>query len=67
VPTSLFKSIVDLEIVMNECGEPRNNKNEEVRSRFLAPVCTSVRHVKILKLYETIVESDEDLPLSQTR
>jgi hypothetical protein len=39
IPTSLFKSIVgDLEIVMNQYGEPRDHKNEEARSRFLAPV-----------------------------
>ena len=43
IPTSLFKSIAgDLEIVMNQYGEPREHKNEEARSRFLAPVCSKV-------------------------
>jgi len=51
IPTYLFKSIVgDLEIVMNQYGEPRGHKNEEARSRFLAPVrsknllCCSFTH-----------------------
>jgi len=39
IPTSLFKSIVgDLEIVMNQYGEPRDHESVEARSRFLAPV-----------------------------
>ena len=39
IPTSIFKSIVeDLDIVMNQYGDPRDHKNEEARSRFLAPV-----------------------------
>lgn len=39
IPTSLCKQIVeDLDIVMNQYGEPRSQKNEEARSRFLAPV-----------------------------
>ena len=39
IPTALFKEIVeDLGIAMNQYGEPRDHKNEEARSRFLAPV-----------------------------
>ena len=39
IPTALFKAIVeDLDIVMNQYGEPRDHKNELARSRFLAPV-----------------------------
>ena len=41
IPTSLFKAMVeDLDVVMNQYGEPRDHKNEEARSRFLAPVST---------------------------
>ena len=39
IPTSLFKEIVqDIEIAMKQYGEPVQHKNEEARSRFLAPV-----------------------------
>jgi len=39
IPTSLFKEIVqDIEIVMKQYGEPVQHKNEEARSRFLAPL-----------------------------
>ena len=39
IPTSMFKDIVmDLQIAMNQYGEPLDHKNEEARSRFLAPV-----------------------------
>ena len=43
LPTRLFKEILsDLEVIMNQYGEPVNHKNEEARSRFLAPVSPSV-------------------------
>jgi len=49
IPTSLFKLIVgDLEIVMNQYREPRNHKNEEARSRLLAPVCSKVSFTALL-------------------
>ena len=39
IPTRLFKGIVlDLEVIMNQYGEPVNHKNMEARSRFLTPV-----------------------------
>ncbi|KAK2467391.1 hypothetical protein APHAL10511_000626 [Amanita phalloides] len=49
IPTRLFKDIVsDLEVIMNQYGEPVNHKNEEARSRFLAPLFN--RTVALLKL-----------------
>jgi hypothetical protein len=40
----MFKEIVqDLEIGMNQYGEPLNHSNMEARSRFLAPV--SARYI----------------------
>ena len=37
--SSLFKDIIgDLQVVMKHYGEPARHKNEEARSRFLAPV-----------------------------
>jgi hypothetical protein len=49
IPTSLFKAMVeDPDIVMDQYGEPCDHKNEEARSRFLAPVSTqSASFVKI--------------------
>ena len=39
IPTSLFKEIVeDIDIAMNQYGEPVDHNNEEARSRCLAPV-----------------------------
>ena len=39
IPTALFKAIVeDLDVVMNQYGEPRDHENGEARPRFLAPV-----------------------------
>jgi hypothetical protein len=39
IPTSLFGDIVlDLEVIMKQYGEPVRHKNEESRSRCLAPV-----------------------------
>jgi hypothetical protein len=54
IPTSLFKAMVeDLGVVMNQYGEPRDHKDEEARSRFLAPVSTqSVSFVKIFTLLQ---------------
>ncbi|KAF8697211.1 hypothetical protein AX14_001424 [Amanita brunnescens Koide BX004] len=35
IPTALFKAIVeDLDVVMNQYGEPRDHENGEARSRF---------------------------------
>ena len=39
IPSSLFKDIIgDLQVIMKQYGEPTRHKNEEARSRFLAPV-----------------------------
>jgi hypothetical protein len=39
IPNGLFKEIIgDIEIVMKQYGPPMDHKNEEARSRFLAPV-----------------------------
>ena len=39
IPSSLFKDIIgDLQVIMKQYGEPVRHKNEEARSRFLAPV-----------------------------
>jgi hypothetical protein len=41
IPSSLFKDIIgDLQVIMKQYGEPARHKNEEARSRFLAPVST---------------------------
>ena len=43
IPTSLFKEIVeDLDIAMNQYGEPYYHNNEEARSRCLAPVSAHI-------------------------
>jgi len=40
IPNALFKDIIgDIEIAMKQYGPPIDHKNEEARSRFLAPVC----------------------------
>jgi len=58
IPTSLFKAMVeDLGVVMNQYGEPRDHKNEEARSRFLAPLFN--RTVALFKL--TIVNTPESM------
>lgn len=58
IPTALFKAIVeDLGIVMNQYGEPRDHKNEQARSRFLAPLFN--RTVALFKL--TIVNTPESM------
>jgi hypothetical protein len=39
IPTSMFEAIVgDLDIIMNQYGDPVDHDNEEARSRCLAPV-----------------------------
>ena len=39
IPTSMFEAIVgDLDIIMNQYGDPTELDNEEARSKCLAPV-----------------------------
>lgn len=44
IPTSWFKEIiVDMHLGINQFGPPHSHRNEEARSRFLAPVSLPFR------------------------
>jgi hypothetical protein len=47
IPNSLFRTIIsDIQVMMKQYGDPVCHKNEEARSRFLAPVSESPANVK---------------------
>ncbi|KAF8806804.1 hypothetical protein BYT27DRAFT_6609038 [Phlegmacium glaucopus] len=58
IPNSLFREIIsDIQMMLNQYGEPDSHKNEEARSRFLSPLFN-----RIVSLFElTIVNTPESI------